>query len=308
MEKDAADEDQRLLDAVLERMPDKRRQAFQLHVLAGEKQADVAQILCVPESTVKSWIRLSWEELDAAVKRRRAQQRHGRAQVLTISAAALVERERARTEDIVAGDDFDRMWTKVQRTLQEECSREGQRPARAPSAPSLPPPLLPRPTMGLRTLVGASGISGGVGALIVWALLHGDACTKVNLTIMNSAMPTTGQMASPPQDAGTVPWMPTSASSTAVPFSVAPAPASQGVAPLAVTRAALPTPSRQTALGEVSRADRDETEENLLTMAAAALDRGDVDAARAALDHHAREFPYGKLKVNREVLRQRLPH
>jgi RNA polymerase sigma factor (sigma-70 family) len=312
MEKDASDECRRLLYDAMDRMPFKRRQAFQLHVLAGEKQAVVAHILGVPESTVQSWIRMSWEELEGAVKRQRAQQRYSRMPVLPISAGALVERERARIEEMATNDDCERVWVKVRRTLreqrahEEEHPRKEERPARASFKPSVLPPGLPLPPIGFRSLVSTTGISGGVAALIVWALMHGTPCTNVPLTVVESPLPSAAPMASPSTGAGSAPWTVIPASLTSVP--VSPASASPDSGRPAVASSPLPSPSRRTALSAPPWADGEDAEENLLKLATAALDRGDFDEARADLDHHAREFPDGRLKTNRELLRQRLPH
>jgi RNA polymerase sigma-70 factor (ECF subfamily) len=322
------EEERRFLDAVLARMPEKRRKAFELHVLIGLTQAAVAQILSAPESTVQTWIRTAWEDLDGALQRRRAQERRRGALVLPISVAALIERERARMRDVPA-EDFDRAWARVQRRpeleeprgSEQEIAPEQERSARAPFDPNHLPTELPRRLVDvpsrLRRLTEAA-VSGAGGGALVWALLHGDPpptdpsptvpSPNVTRLVVGSAIPNAGQMAYPKVGAGAAPWPATPASFAAVPFSVPSAPVSQGGSPRAATPMALPSTSRRAAPDALQPAGSEEIEEILIRTAEEALAAGEIDKARAALDHHAREFPEGRLKVNRNALRGSLPY
>lgn len=295
------DEERRFLQTVLARMPDNRREAFELYALCGLTQADVAQVLSVPESTVQSWIRLAWNDMNAALKKRRAEERRGRAMVLPISAAALIERERARTRD-ASEEEIERMVTRLRRALdearageqeaarEEEEQEEQEHAARTPFEPNLPLPASPRRSVDMQRLMQgltASGVAGAAGGLIVWALLHGGPAPVVTLPVVGSAVPSAGQLASPPAGAGTAPSaMVTPATLTTSPSSAAPSHGVPGAATSSLIPSTPPSASRQTAPLSPDPVADEQAAEALMRAAKEALARGDTDTARARLNEH----------------------
>lgn len=307
------EQERQFLREIIARMPEGRREAFELHAVFDMTDSEVAQTVNAPENTVKSWIRLGWEDVERALKRRRAREHRYGAMVLPISGAALLARERARLAD-VSEDEIERTWARFQRTRDEERAPAATRApeddpaARSPSLPSFPSFPYPVRPMDARTVARISMTSAAAGGAIVWALLHGDPPRDITLTGVRSAVPMAEQMGGVRGGTSDASWMSSPAKFAATPPAVPSPLASPDAAPSAVASAARPSVSRPVAPQAPSGPEVVETEESLLQTATQAFERGDFEAARASLDHHAREYPNGRLATNREALRQQLPH
>jgi RNA polymerase sigma-70 factor (ECF subfamily) len=290
----------RFVHEILARMPKARREAFELHAIGGLPDSAVAQELSASENTVKSWIRLGWEDVHRAVEKRQAQERRLGSKTGLLSAAMLIARERVQIES-VPEEVQERIWARFLR------SREEAEPQLVPAMdrPSIPREWLPPRQFPGRTLVqacsGAGLIGAGGGGAIVWALLQGapspaHPAIAIASAVVASAIPNGRPMAPPATGAGAAAPPVIPASLAAAPFSVPPSPT------------ALPAASRPTTPAASHPIGAEDTEEGLLQAAQAALSVGDVDRARAVLEHHAQDFPEGRLRLAREALRRRLSH
>jgi hypothetical protein len=148
---------------------------------------------------------------------------------------------------------------------------------------------------GLKTILAliiGGGVAAGGGALAWHA--HAQAQTRLQPVIPTMQMHLAAPIA--------VPVPPPSAPPAAAPQPIVVA---SDPLPPQTPRKIVSTPSRPVAKKIVQ--DDLGAENALIEQARAALAKGDVVAARAALDEHAAKFPSGQLAQERETLRARVP-
>ena len=268
--RDARDE----LDAILQSLSEEDRELILLCDLEELHLRDAAELLDLPISTVKPRLQRARRRFEEALHRRRVVEarRLGGAHLLPLfllDSAALLEAGRALPRVSLAAQA--RGWgrlvraTATSRTARALASLVGLSPAKLVGLGSL------------ATLVGALG-----GGAVVYTALHRAA----DSTAAQSRRETRAFNVAEPPDSLSV-----------IPGAVAPP-------TLLVTPTAAPSGLGSAARPEFDRAAAERAEMALLDNARSALRSHHPETALFALDRHAREFPQGAYREERESLRR----
>lgn len=244
------------------------REVFEMHEVEGWTLAEIAAVLKKPIGTVSTQIRRASETIAAAVRRMEA--REGRAMaLLPVGLGAGAWREAGKLFDDATPAMEEQVWRGVRRGL-----------ARAAA-------------LGGAAAAGASAINTGL--VFGSGLLVGGGVVGAAFALHLFSAPPAAPIVPVPEVASVA-----ITTTSSAPESVAAAPASPAPTQVAAASVASSPP----AVPSLARIDPEE--ERILSRAESAFARGNVEAARAALDEHARRFPRGAFKAERERLRQKL--
>lgn len=249
------------------------REVFEMHEVEGWTLAEIAAALKKPIGTVSTQIRRASETIAAAVRRMEVREaREGRAMaLLPVGLGTGAWREAGKVFDDATPAMEDQVWRGVRLGL-----------ARAA-------------VLGGTAAVGASAISKGL-VFGSGLLVGGGVVGAVFALHLFSAPPPPALPIVPAPEVASVAITTTSSAPESVAAAPAsPAPTQVAAAPVASSRPVAP-----------SLAGIDPEEERILSRAESAFARGNVGAAKSALDDHGRRFPRGALGAERERLRSKL--
>lgn len=253
---------------VMESVGEDRREVFEMHKVEGFSIAEIAATLGKPAGTVSTLLRLAHEEIDVAVARLRAREARagGAMALLPLGVGASGWREIGQLFDGPPPGMEEQVWRGVCRGLARAAVIGGGTAAVGVA-------------VGKGAAFGAGLVVGGgaVGAAFALHLFGAEPPPSPPISrapeVASVALAVTAT-ASASESAPLTPGAPTTA---------------QAAAPASVTS---PQP-----------AALDPEEERILSRAQTAYARGNRDEAMAALAEHARRFPRGALRADRERLR-----
>ena len=286
------DEGRKFLQDALRKMPKERREVFEYFYFARITEREIAQFLRLPLGTVKSRLGRAREEVDAAAKRWRAQQKQRASGcIVPISVDALIARERAHIERVPT-DDFEQVWKNVQRALRESGPAEAAHARPAPQRLSVPRHAA---VSAVRSLVFTAVVSAVVAAGAIGAILSGVTRRPPSeVPPPSSALPDAGTtlIGSPKREVG-----PPVTGVSAVEADALPDVATNDA------RATPSDPGRRAPSSKLPSVALPHAEESWIKLARAAIRRGDYLEAEKILDECERGFPHGRLSEERDVLR-----
>lgn len=249
---------------VMAEIDDPSREVFELHEVDGFTLAEIAVALDCPPGTVSTRLRRAREGITAAHARR------GTALPMLMPFGAGAWAERGALFDDAPADLEARLWREVSRSL-TAASMTGAVAAGAVAGKA-----------AAGAVFGAGFVVGG-----------GTVGLLVALHVFDVRAAPAPPIARAPEVVAVAPEAPAASTPSDV------APAATIPAPVVATA----PPSGAPAPPAAPATSIDPEEARILGRAQSALTRGNRDAARAALDEHARRFPRGALGAERERLR-----
>jgi RNA polymerase sigma factor (sigma-70 family) len=276
----------RLIEELIAEMEPRVQRVFKARYLTGMSIEEIAEAFSIPDHSVKNWLRAGLKQFEAGLKRRQAEQRRRGAHVLPITAATLLDHERAALLTV-----SDELRGEVMAQLRETLANGYAAPSQGWKPLLRTPPLAAKaPKLASLTgKIGAVAAGGGGGAgIIVSTVLH--------LASLDT-LPSKGAWNEP--NAG-----PAAAPVAAAPPAAAPATTRARAAARTATAARAVAPS---AIRSPVADSSSEQERALLRAASSAMKRGENDRASDLLHLHGDAFSEGALKMSRQNLKPSPP-